>query len=133
MSINLGMKEVVLEQDTMIVTETDEKGTIIFASRDFCDVSGFSFDELVGQKHNIVRHPFMPSAAFNDLWSSVKSGKTWNGIVINRTKEGNYYWVNATVYKSKTRNNITKYISVRVKPSSEEIQRAVSHYNSLRG
>lgn len=129
MSINLGNNEVQLGTSTMIITETDEKGTIIFASKDFCEIAGYSCDELIGQPHNIVRHPFMPSSAFKDLWITVKRGEIWTGIVINRTKEGGFYWVSATVFPSKRRDGSTKYISVRVKPSQDEILNAIELYN----
>lgn len=131
MSLDIGQNEIDLDNNTMIVTETDEKGIIIFASKDFCKISGYTSEELVGQQHNIVRHSIMPRSAFEDLWATVKSGNIWNGIVVNKTKNGNYYWVNATVYPSKRRDGSIKYISVRVKPSKEEIENALKLYKAL--
>lgn len=74
----------------------------------------------------------MPKAAFEDLWKTVKAGKIWNGIVKNRTKNGGFYWVNATAYPSKTRNGEIRYISVRVKPTKEEIEKAEKLYKTMK-
>lgn len=125
-------EEVVLSKDIMIVSEADEKGRIIYANDDFCKIAGFSRQELIGKPHNIVRHTDMPKAAFEDMWKTIKSGKVWKGIVKNRTKDGGYYWVNATAYPSRTVNGEIRYISVRVKPTKEEIQTAEKLYSKLR-
>lgn len=122
--------EVFLEQDTIIVSQTDEKGIVTFANADFCKIAGYKLDELVGKQHNIVRHQDMPKWAFEDLWKTVKSGKIWKGIVKNRTKDGNYYWVNATVFPSKDIDGSIRYISVRVKPTKDEIQNAENLYKT---
>jgi aerotaxis receptor len=123
--------EVVLEKDMMIVSETDAKGNILYANDDFCKIAGFTKDELKGKPHNIVRHQDMPKAAFADLWKTLQSGKTWNGIVKNRTKDGNYYWVNATAFTSKSKDGTLRYISVRVKPTQKEIDTASALYKTL--
>jgi len=124
-------KEIQLSQETMIVTETDTKGNIIFASKDFCTIAGYSREELIGKPHNLVRHNDMPKAAFADLWRTLKDGYTWHGIVKNKTKDGNYYWVNATAYPSKTPQGELKYISIRVKPTDEEVQKASELYKTM--
>ncbi|MBD3841508.1 MAG: PAS domain-containing protein [Campylobacterales bacterium] len=131
MSINLGNKQIHLDDSIMIVTETDDRGKIIFSSRDFCQISGYCEEELIGQSHNIVRHPFMPRSAFEQLWQTVKKGNVWNGIVVNKTKHGDYYWVNSTVFPSKQKDGSTKYISVRTKASDEEIQNVISVYKKI--
>ncbi len=131
MSINLGNQEVELNKATVIVSETDAKGNIIYANDDFCKIAGYSKKELIGKPHNMVRNSFMPKAAFKDLWDTVKKGTTWNGIVVNSTKSGGYYWVNATVFQSKTVNGDTRYISVRTKPTKEEIAWAYDNYPTL--
>lgn len=123
--------KVILNKDTMIVSETDEKGRIIYANADFCKIAGYTKEELIGQPHNVVRHSDMPKAAFSDLWSTLKSGRIWKGIVKNKTKNGEYYWVNATAYPSKDANGKTRYISVRVKPTDKEIDDAISLYKTL--
>jgi aerotaxis receptor len=132
MTVNLGNKEERLTSDSMIVTETDEKGDILFASKDFCKIAGYSSEELIGKPHNIIRHPFMPKAAFKDLWDTVKAGKIWNGVVVNTTKTGGYYWVKATVYPSQTFDGRTKYVSVRVMPSKADIENAMALYPTLK-
>lgn len=124
-------QEIQLNKDTMIVSETDEKGIILYANDDFCTIAGYSKDELIGQAHNIVRHKDMPKAAFKDLWEHMKAKKVWNGIVKNITKEGNYYWVNATAYCVRKDNGENRLLSVRVKPTAEEINNAIALYKTL--
>ena len=92
-------KEIVLNDYTFLVSETDEKGNIIFANDDFCKVAGYHIDELIGQPHNIIRHKDMPKVAFKDLWETVKKGNIWTGYVKNRAKNGDFYWVYATVFQ----------------------------------
>jgi aerotaxis receptor len=123
--------EVLLEKDVMIVSETDTKGTILYANDDFCKIAGYSKDELVGQPHNIVRHHDMPKAAFKGLWDTLGSGKVWKGIVKNRTKSGGYYWVSATAFVSKKQDGTVRYVSVRVKPTQEEVANAEALYKTL--
>jgi len=124
-------QELHLDESTMIVSETDTKGNIIYANSDFCTISGFTKDELIGKQHNMVRHKDMPKAAFKDLWETVKSAKTWNGRVKNLTKDGDYYWVDATVYKVTKDNGEERYISVRSKPSLEQVETAIELYKNL--
>ncbi len=124
-------KEIILSKNTMIVSETDAKGKILYANNDFCKIAGYLKEELIGQPHNILRHSDMPKVAFKSLWDTVQSGKTWNGIVKNRCKNGNFYWVNATVY-SIEKNGEKRYISVRVKPTKEEVQTAQELYIQLK-
>ena len=122
------MQEKSLEKNTIIVSQTNEKGEIIFANNDFCKIAGFSLDELIGKAHNTVRHSDMPKWAFEDLWRTLKSGKTWKGIVKNRTKDGGYYWVNATAFPPRGSDGTIRYVSVRVKPTKEEIEIAKKLY-----
>lgn len=129
--MNLGTREVLMNKETVIVSETDAKGKIIFANDDFCEIAGYTKEELIGKPHNIVRNSFMPRAAFKDLWDTVQTGTTWNGIVVNSTKDGGYYWVNATVYRTTAVDGSTRYISVRVKPTKEEIAFALDVYPTL--
>ena len=115
-----------------IVSETDENSNILYANDDFCKIAGYTREELIGNPHNMVRHTDMPEAAFNDMWNTIKSGKIWHGIVKNKTKNGDFYWVNATVYSSKTKEGKPRYISVRVKPTKEEIANAQALYSKLK-
>jgi len=125
-------KEIKLNKDTMIVSETDEKGIIIYANDDFCKMAGYTKEELIGQPHNLVRHEDMPKVAFEDLWKTIQSGNIWNGIVKNKTKNNDYYWVNATAYPSTNNDGKKRYISVRVKPTSKEISNADALYKTLK-
>src|SRR5690554_228614 len=97
----------------MLISTTDLKGAITWACDNFVQVSGFSRQEMVGQNHNLVRHPDMPPAAFKDLWDTIKSGKSWKGMVKNRCKDGRYYWVDAFVSPITKDGQITGYQSVR--------------------
>ncbi len=125
-------KEVFLEKSTMIVSETDLKGNIIYANKDFCKIAGYTKDELIGQPHNLVRHSDMPKVAFKGLWDTIQRGETWNGIVKNRTKSGDYYWVNATAYPVTKRDGTKTLISVRRKPTKEEVQSVIPLYKQLK-
>lgn len=125
-------RETVLKDDAFLVSETDSKGIITFANKQFCDVAEYSLDELMDQPHNMVRHGDMPKAAFEDLWKTVKAGKVWQGYVKNKTKSNGYYWVYATVYPYKNENGEQCYMSCRRKPSREKIEEAIALYKTLR-
>ncbi|MCW8934928.1 MAG: methyl-accepting chemotaxis protein [Gammaproteobacteria bacterium] len=114
-----------------ILSTTDLKGSITYCNQDFVEISGFSLDELEGRNHNIVRHPDMPPAAFEDLWSSVKNDHPWMGMVKNRCKDGSFYWVDAYVTPIKENGTVNEYQSVRTKPDREVIKRAESTYQLL--
>lgn len=124
--------EIKIPKDMIIVSETDAKGIILYANSDFCKIAGYSIDELLGKPHNMIRHSDMPKVAFEDLWKTIQSGEIWKGIVKNRTKNGNYYWVNATAYPSKTPNGELRYISVRIKPTEKEVSNAIALYATLK-
>ena len=97
-----------------IVSKTDTKGIITFVNDKFCEISGYTKEELIGKPHNIVRHPDMPKSAFKNLWETIQSKKTWSGIVKNRTKRGNAYYVKATVSPIlDSDGSIKEYIAVR--------------------
>lgn len=116
-------------KDGLIITsKTDIKGIITFANPEFLAVSGYSLEELIGKPHNIMRHPDMPEWAFEDLWNTVKKGNSWNGIVKNRCKNGDYYWVDANVSPLYEAGQIIGYISVRTKPTEEQIRIAEKNY-----
>jgi len=125
-------KETILDEYTFLVSETDEKGIIRFANNDFCQIAGFSLDELMGQPHNMVRHKDMPKVAFKDLWDTVKKGNIWTGYVKNATKSGGYYWVYATVYPFESCDGMTGYLSCRKKASAEEIEIHENLYKQLK-
>jgi PAS domain S-box-containing protein/diguanylate cyclase (GGDEF)-like protein len=97
-----------------IVSKTDKKGVITYVNKKFCDISGYSQEELIGKPHNIIRHPDVPKEAFKDLWNTIKSNQIWHGIVKNRKKNGDYYIVDATVAPIIDENGeVHEYIAVR--------------------
>jgi aerotaxis receptor len=114
----------------VFVTRTDPKGIITYANDAFVKISGFSREELVGKNHNMVRHPDMPEWAFADLWKTVKSGRPWRGLVKNRAKNGDCYWVRATVSPIQDNGQTTGYLSLRKKPSRAEVAHAEQLYKS---
>lgn len=127
------MREYVLKNNDFLVSQTDSKGIILFANDDFCKVAGYSLEELVGKPHNIVRHSDMPKAAFKDLWATIKSDKVWTGYVKNRSKDGGFYWVYATIFPMYDEVRKEKvYLSCRRKPSAKEVEAAQELYKSMR-
>ncbi|MEC5396842.1 methyl-accepting chemotaxis protein [Uliginosibacterium sp. H1] len=125
-------REYPLTADTMIVSKTDTKGRITYVNRDFIDVSGFTEPELIGQPHNIVRHPDMPPAAFEDLWNTLKDGKPWIGLVKNRCKNGDHYWVEAHATPIWEGGVVTGYMSVRRTATREQVEYGERIYREIR-
>ncbi|WP_456380599.1 methyl-accepting chemotaxis protein [Thiolapillus sp.] len=125
-------KEIVMTEGQFIVSTTDLKGIITSINRDFIKISGFTEEELIGKNHNMVRHPDMPPEAFEDLWKTVKADRPWIGMVKNRCKNGDYYWVKANVTPMRDHGRITGYMSVRTKPTRQEIEEADSLYKQVR-
>jgi len=111
-----------------IVSRTDAKGVLTYVNDDFVSSSGYAREELIGQPHNIVRHPDMASEAFRDLWDSLRRGRTWTSVVKNRCKNGDFYWVKATV----TPTPDGGFMSVRVKPTRDEVREAEALHQRLR-
>ena len=112
--------EIIFDKKKLLVSKTDTDGNILFANDNFCEVSGYSVEELMARPHNIIRHHDMPKWAFEDLWLTIKLGKTWLGFVKNKSKHGGYYWVFARVYGVTNRNGEKEYISVRESITEEE-------------
>jgi methyl-accepting chemotaxis protein len=123
--------EVHFSENDKLVSTTDLKGIITSVSPAFIKVSGFSEQELLGQSHNVVRHPDMPAQAFRSLWSTVKAGRTWNGRVKNRCKNGDYYWVDAHVSPIFSDEGVVGYRSLRFKPSRAQVDEASQLYADI--
>ncbi len=124
--------EIQLNKDSTIISTTDLKGQLTYINKEFLNISGFTEDELIGESHNIVRHPEMPPEAFKDLWDTIKSGEPWRGMVKNRCKNGDHYWVDAFVTPVEDNNaQVVGYQSVRSCPSREQIAAAETLYNKL--
>ena len=120
--------EILLDDTSLLVSETDAKGIIVYADETFVQYSGYSLEELIGKPHNMIRHPDMPKAAFKELWTTVKSGNVWQGFVKNRTKNGKYYWVYATVFPF----GKDHYLSVRKMASRDEVETYSELYATMR-
>ena len=121
-----------LNDDEHIVSKTDTKGRITYINRPFMEISGFTEAELMGAPHNIVRHPDMPPAAFADLWKTLQSGKSWRGMVKNRCKNGDHYWVEANANPIWEKGRIVGYMSLRTKPTRAQIEAAERAYRLFR-
>ena len=114
-----------------LISVTDAQGTIVDFNQHFLDISGFSREELIGQPHNIIRHPDMPAAAFKVMWQHLKSGKAWMGLVKNRCKNGDYYWVDAYVTPISKHGKVIGYESVRTMPDRQSVARAERLYDAM--
>ena len=118
--------------DSFILSETDEHGIIIYVNEIFCEIAGYTKDELLGQPHNIIRHPDMPRIAFKGLWDAVQSKGFWDGYVKNARKDGGYYWVYATVLRKVAPNGDISYLSIRTVPSRTKVQASEELYATLK-
>jgi aerotaxis receptor len=123
--------ETQLPEGEFIYSSTDLKGVIVEANEAFAKVSNFPREEMIGQSHNIVRHPDMPPEAFADLWRDLKIGRPWRGIVKNRRKDGGFYWVVANVSPVRENGEVVGYQSVRGRPTREEIAAAEGAYKRI--
>ena len=118
--------------DQTLISVTDLKGRITYCNASFVSVSGYAREELMGQPHNLVRHPDMPEEAFRDLWATVESGRPWTGLVKNRRKNGDHYWVRANATPVRNGERIVGYLSVRTKPTAAEVEAAEGLYATMR-
>ena len=125
-------REIEIPDGEPLVSRTDTGGRITFVNAAFISVSGFTLEELVGAPHNLVRHPSMPKEAFANLWSTVKAGRPWDGLVKNRTKDGDFYWVRANVTPVVEAGKVTGYVSIRSKPTRQQVATAERAYAQLR-
>ena len=134
MKINMPVTNVEsqLPEGEFIYSSTDLKGVIVEANEAFAALSGFTREELIGQSHNIVRHPDIPPEAFADMWNNLKAGRPWRGIVKNRRKDGGFYWVVANVSPVRESGRLIGYQSVRSRPTREEIAAADAAYKRIK-
>ena len=114
-----------------LISTTDAKGVITYCNDAFVEISGFSREELMRAPHNLVRHPDVPPAVFDHMWTTLKKGLPWMGIVKNRCKTGDHYWVNAYVTPVFDGERVVGYESVRVKPTAEQVRRAEALYSRI--
>jgi aerotaxis receptor len=123
--------EVPFPKGRYLVSRTDLKGAITYANDTFVELSGFTREELIGKNHNVVRHPDMLPDAFAWLWATIKDGRPWRGIVKNRCKNGDFYWVDALVVPVLKDNQTIGYMSVRTEPSRQQVAEAEALYRQL--
>jgi aerotaxis receptor len=123
--------ETLLPEGEFIYSSTDLKGVIVEANEAFARISNFTREEMIGQSHNMVRHPDMPPAAFADLWQDLKAGRPWRGIIKNRRQDGGFYWVVANVSPVRENGSVVGYQSVRVRPTRDEISAAQQAYQRI--
>jgi len=115
-----------------LVSTTDLKSRIQYCNPSFIEVSGYEREELIGQPHNMIRHPDMPAEAFRDMWTTIQGGNPWSGLVKNRRKNGDHYWVMANVTPVLEAGRIAGFMSVRTKPTREQVQQAEALYARMR-
>lgn len=120
--------------ENVITSQADTKGIVTYASEAFCRISGYTKEELIGKNHNIVRHPDMPKAVFEELWKTIKSGKTWEGEIKNRKKDGSCYWVYSVISPIIGSNGkIEKYTAVRQDITDKKLIEELSITDELTG
>jgi len=125
-------QETLIPENTFIYSRTDLQGNITEANSAFATISGYQQEEMVGQPHNMIRHPDMPEAAFADMWACLKAGMPWKGIVKNRRKDGGFYWVCANASPIREDGRIIGYQSVRTRPTTEQKESAAKAYQRIR-
>mgnify|MGYP006170681509 CR=1 FL=1 len=121
-------KEYFFPESQLLVSTTDARGHITHCNTAFAEVSGYSYDELMGQPHNLIRHPDMPPEAFKDMWATIGRGRPWSGIVKNRRANGDHYWVEANVTPIIDNGKPVGYMSVRFRPTREQVAAAEALY-----
>ena len=119
-------------KESYILSETDSKGIILYVNDIFCEMAGYTQEELIGQPHNVVRHRDMPRIAFKGLWDDVQTKGFWTGIVKNRRKDGGHYWVHATVLKKVSSSGEVSYLSIRRVPDRSTVEECITLYAELR-
>lgn len=124
--------EYVLSEEAVLISRSDLKGNVTYANPTFVEVSGYTPDELIGAPHNLLRHPDMPEAAYADFWKTIQAGGTWQGVVKNRRKNGDHYWVHATVAPLRDGERLVGYTSVRRKANTKAVARAEKIYAEIR-
>ncbi|RZA11296.1 MAG: PAS domain S-box protein, partial [Proteobacteria bacterium] len=124
--------EIELSDTETIVSTTDLQGNITYANTYFIAISGYTEEELIGAPQNILRHPDMPVEAFADMWATIRSGRSWTGMVKNRCKNGDAYWVMANATPVMENGKAVGYMSVRTKPTRVQITAAAELYRNLK-
>ncbi|MGD0958754.1 MAG: methyl-accepting chemotaxis protein [Methylomonas sp.] len=123
--------EIILQPGTILVSRTDLTGKIIYVNDAFAEMSGFNREELIGSDHNIIRHPETPRAVFEDLWGCLHAQRPWNGLFKNKTKSGDFYWVNANINPFYEKGELQGYMSALLPALPEQIETASRRYEQI--
>ena len=118
--MNILDKEYKFDSNVIMISETDTKGVITYVNSAFCNVSGYTKEDLIGKPHNIIRHPSMPKMLFERIWFQLKSSKPWSGSLKNLRKDGSYFWVHAEIVPVSDENKMTLYYMAAYKVISEK-------------
>ncbi|HCT98686.1 MAG TPA: chemotaxis protein [Methylococcaceae bacterium] len=134
MKINMPVtnNEIVMKNGSILVTRTDLQGKILYANDEFLKISGYTRAEIIGKDHNIIRHPDMPPELFDDLWKTVKAMRPWAGVIKNRAKSGDFYWVHANIIPQFEKGKLVGYLSVRYEPKQAELAQAQTLYRDVK-
>ena len=124
--------EIVMNNGSILVTRTDLQGKILYANDEFLKISGYSRHEIIGKDHNIIRHPDMPPELFEDLWKTVKAMRPWAGVIKNRSKSGDFYWVHANIIPQFEKGKLVGYLSVRYEPKKAELEFSQALYRDIK-
>lgn len=124
-------KEYRLQEGFLLTSQTDLVGNIIYANEAFVEASGYTYEELMGQPHNLLRHPDVPEQVFADFWGTIQEGRPWRQIVKNRRKNGDHYWVEANATPMIENDEIIGYMSVRTPATREQIKEAEAAYQAI--
>ncbi|MEI6747436.1 MAG: PAS domain-containing protein, partial [Methylococcaceae bacterium] len=125
-------KEIVMTKGSILVTRTDLQGKITYANDEFLKISGYTRAEIIGQDHNMIRHPDMPPELFEDLWETIKVMRPWTGLVKNRAKNGDFYWVHANIIPQFEKNKLIGYLSARFAPKKAELEAGIALYEAIK-
>ncbi len=132
MSTVTPLDEEYVSEGSVIISQTDLNGVIIYVNKMFCEISGYKAEELVGRTHNVIRHPDMPRAAFAKMWETIRSGQSWNGLLKNLRKDGRYYWVDTEILPTRDDDgNITGYIAARRPAGKKNISEIEESYKKM--
>ena len=124
--------ETIVPKDELIVSRTNLQGIITYVNETFCEISGYSKNELLGQNHNILRHPDMPKVIFEELWNSLKNGNSWKGIIKNLRKDKGFYWVYAQISGVIKDGELVEYKSIRIPISFKDKLLYQKKYDQLK-
>jgi len=124
--------EIVMNNGSILVTRTDLQGKILYANDEFLKISGYSRHEIIGKDHNIIRHPDMPPELFEDLWKTLKAMRPWAGVIKNRSKSGDFYWVHANIIPQFEKGKLVGYLSVRYEPKKTELELSQALYRDIK-